>query len=85
MLGLLVDSAEPRLTREFKSKMRQHLYYLESPDVGPLRHAERRGFSAVAGMKNHLLGLAAYALQIEKDYGEALVKRLRAVSWPVEY
>lgn len=85
VLGLLADSAEPRLTREFKSKMRQHLYYLESPDVGPLKHAARRGFSAVAGMRNHLLGLAAYARQVDKDYGEALMKRLRAVSWPVVY
>lgn len=85
VLGLLADSAEPRLTREFKSKMRQHLYYLESPDVGPLKHAERRGFSAVAGMRNHLFGLAAYACQVEKDYGEALVKRLRAVPWPLVY
>ncbi len=85
VLGLLADSAEPRLTREFKSKMRQHLHYLECPNVGPLKHAERRGFSAVAGMRNHLLGLAAYACQVEKDYGETLVKRLHAVSWPVAH
>ena len=65
--------------------MQQHLYYLESPDVGLLKHAYQRGFSAVAGMRNHLLGLAAYACQVEKDYGEALVKRLRAVPWPLVY
>lgn len=85
VLGLLADLAEPRLTREFKSKMRQHLHYLENPDVGPLRHAERRGFSAVVGLKNHLFGLAAYACQVEKDYGAGLLERLRAVPWPVVY
>jgi len=85
VLGLLVDLNEPRLTREFKSKMRQHLYYLECPDVGPLKHAERRGFSAVAGMKNHLFGLAAYASQVEPTYGASLVRRLSAVPWPLAY
>jgi len=85
VLGLLVDQHEPRLTREFKSKLRQHLYYLERIDVGPLKHAERRGFSAVAGMKNYLFGLAAYASQVESTYGANLVRRLSAVSWPLVY
>lgn len=85
VLGLLADQTEPRLTREFKSKMRQHLYYLEHPDVGPLKHADKRGFSAVAGMKNHLFGLAAYARQVEPTYGASLVQRLSAVHWPLAY
>lgn len=85
VLGLLADLNEPRLTREFKSKMRQHLYYLERPDVGPLKHAEQRGFSAIAGMKNYLLGLAAYASQVEPAYGASLIRRLNAVPWPVMY
>jgi hypothetical protein len=85
VLGLLADLNEPRLTREFKSKMRQHLYYLERADVGPLKHAERRGFSAIAGMKNYLFGLAAYASQVESTYGANLVRRLSAVSWPLVY
>ncbi|SFR74946.1 RNA-directed DNA polymerase [Mitsuaria sp. PDC51] len=85
VLGLLVDGKEPRLTREFKNKMRQHLYYLERPDVGAVRHAQARGFSAVAGLRNHLLGLAAYASQVEPQYGAELARRLNAVSWPVVY
>lgn len=85
VLGLLVDSPEPRLTREFKNKMRQHLYYLEREDVGPIRHAENRGFSAVAGLRNHLLGLSAYAKQIEPSYGSSLFKRLQALPWPIVY
>ena len=48
------------------------MYYLERSDVGPLVHAERRGFSAVAGMRNHLMGLAAYAISIEPEYGRNL-------------
>ena len=85
VLGLLADLNEPRLTREFKRKMRQHLYYLESPNVGPLKHAERRGFSSIAGIRNHLFGLAAYASQVEPTYGASLERRLSAVPWPLVY
>lgn len=85
ILGLQVDQNEPRLTRAFKMKMRMHLHYLERDDVGPLKHAERRGFSAVAGMRNHLMGLAAYAIQIEPAYGKTVKGRLERVDWPVLY
>ena len=54
-------------------------------DIGPLKHAERRGFSAVVGMRNHLMGLAAYANQIEPDYGKDIKMRLERVKWPVLY
>jgi RNA-directed DNA polymerase len=85
VLGLQVDQNEPRLTRAFKMKMRMHLHYLERDDVGPLKHAERRGFSAVVGMRNHLMGLAAYAIQIEPTYGKTVKARLERVVWPVLY
>lgn len=85
VLGLQVDQDKPRLTRAFKMTMRMHMYYLERKDVGPLVHAERRGFSAVAGMRNYLMGLAAYAIQIEPDYGRDLRARLEALEWPVLY
>jgi RNA-directed DNA polymerase len=85
VLGLLADQEAPRLSREFKSKMRMHLHYLEREDVGPVKHAQRRGFSAVAGLRNHLLGLAAYAGQIEPGYAAELRQRLMAVRWPVVF
>ncbi|AQY65571.1 reverse transcriptase family protein [Pseudomonas veronii] len=85
VLGLHVHQETPRLTRAFRMKIRMHLHYLERKDVGPLKHAERRGFSAVAGMRNHLMGLAAYAIQIEPDYGREVKARLEAVEWPVLY
>ena len=83
VLGLLIDGPTPRLTREFKLSMRQHLYYLEHEEVGPAAHAASRGFVAIAGMKNHLLGLAAFAKQIEPAYGDQVTARLLAVPWPV--
>lgn len=85
VLGLQVDQETPRLTRAFKMKMRMHMHYLERADVGPVKHAEHRGFSAVAGMRNHLIGLAAYAMQIEPAYGKDIKTRLERLEWPLLY
>jgi RNA-directed DNA polymerase len=83
VLGLLVDKAVPRLTREFKANLRMHLHFLLRPDVGAAKHAHARGFAAVAGLRNHLRGLVAYAAQIEPEYASAVRSGLSAVQWPV--
>jgi RNA-directed DNA polymerase len=83
VLGLLVDGAIPRLSREFRALMRLHLHYLQKADVGPVRHARARGFVSVAGFRNHLRGLATYARQIDIAYGESLLRDLDKVAWPV--
>lgn len=85
VLGLYAGDRWPRLTREFKNKMRMHLHYLEQENIGPAMHAQNRGFSAVAGLRNHLMGLAAYAIQVEPEYGAQLKKRLSDVPWPIVY
>jgi len=82
VLGLLVDSMEPRLPREFKEKMRMHLYYLKRDDIGPVRHAKKRGFIAVAGLRNVLYGLAAFATQIEPTFGSSIRRDLDEIAWP---
>lgn len=82
VLGLLVDESSPRLPREFREKMRMHLYYLKKVGVGPARHAAKRGFTAVAGLRNFLYGLAAFATQIEPQYGKHIKKELDSVAWP---
>src|SRR5229473_5848145 len=79
VLGLLVDGPRPKLPKDFKASMRQHLYYLCSPDVGAVVHARKRGFSSVAGMKNHLFGLASFASQIEPDYGSICLHQLKNI------
>jgi RNA-directed DNA polymerase len=83
VLGLLVDGAQPRLSREFRGLMRLHLHYLQKADVGPVRHAKARGFVSVAGFRNHLRGLATYARQVDVTYGETLLRDLDKVAWPV--
>ncbi|MGM9489786.1 reverse transcriptase family protein [Ideonella sp. YS5] len=82
VLGLLVDGPSPRLTRAFKASLRMHLHYLRAEGFGPTAHAARRGFSAVAGLRNHLVGLAAYAAQIEPEYGAKVLRELNAIAWP---
>jgi RNA-directed DNA polymerase len=70
VLGLLVDGPKPRLSREFRAILRQHIYFLRHPQVGAVRHADRRGFASVLGMKNHIEGLIAFAGQIDQVFAE---------------
>lgn len=83
VLGLLVDRENPRLSREFRYLMRQHLYFLKKSSVGPAKHAKAKGFDSVGGFKNHVFGLATYARQIDKDYGEKCLRALESIDWPI--
>jgi RNA-directed DNA polymerase len=70
MLGLLVDGKIPRLTREFRACLRQHIYFLTHPDIGPARHAGRRQFASVMGLRNHVYGLISYARMIDPAFAD---------------
>ena len=83
VLGLLVDGDTPRLTREFKSALRMHLHFLRHPEIGPARHAVRRGFTAVAGLRNYIEGLVSFSRQIEPEYAKARSSELASVHWPL--
>lgn len=83
VLGLLVDGEEPRLTREFKAAIRQHLYYLTHKEFGPVRHANARGFTSILGLRNHLQGLLAFAGQIEPEYAHAQRTAFNGIVWPI--
>jgi RNA-directed DNA polymerase len=83
VLGLLVDTKTPRLPREFKASMRQHIHYLTKEGVGSVAHARRRGFSSVVGFRHYLQGLLSFAKQIEPDYARACEADLADVDWPL--
>jgi RNA-directed DNA polymerase len=70
MLGLLVDGKIPRPTREFRACLRQHIYFLTHPDIGPARHAGRRQFASVMGLRNHVYGLISYARMIDPAFAD---------------
>ncbi|MBO9434511.1 RNA-directed DNA polymerase [Ruegeria sp. R13_0] len=79
VLGLLVDGEEPRLTREFKQRLRQHLYHLRKH--GPAIHCLHNGNATPFGIRNHVLGLVMHARQIERPYGDACLQEFNSIGW----
>ncbi|RMR37940.1 hypothetical protein ALP36_02005 [Pseudomonas syringae pv. coriandricola] len=83
LLGLYVDTDRPRLSREFRYKLEQHLHFCLRPDVGAVAHSKRRGFDAVLGFRNHVRGLIAFAIQVDPDYGAKRLSEFNEVVWPL--
>lgn len=82
LLGLYVDSDRPKLSRDFRYRLEQHLHFCLHPRVGPVSHAKQKGFDAVLGFKNHVRGLIAYAVQVDPLYGEMRLVDFNKVAWP---
>jgi len=80
VLGLNVNGPVPKLQKEFKGRIRQHLYFARK--VGPFQHIVARGFDSVWGFKTHLRGLIDYANMIEPDYADARLAEFNHVEWP---
>jgi hypothetical protein len=78
---MLVDGPEPRLSREFKDDLRQHLHYLASEDFGPSRHAERQKLS-VSTLYHRVRGLIGWAMRVEPKFGAKCLAQFEAVAWP---
>lgn len=81
VLGLTIDGAQPGLTKEFKDRLRQHIYFLEK--LGPVDHAFNRKFDSVWGMKAHIKGLIDFAKMIEPEYAATCRERFNRIDWPV--
>ncbi|MBB4637515.1 retron-type reverse transcriptase [Longimicrobium terrae] len=81
VLGILVDGHEPRLAREYKDALRQHLYYLLSPAHGPAKHAGARNLS-VSTLFYHVRGKIAWAERVEPSFGSACLEEFEKVDWP---
>jgi RNA-directed DNA polymerase len=79
VLGLLVDQDQPRLSRAFRDRLRQHLYYLETRGI--VAHVKARGFDSVGGLYRHLRGLIDYANMVDQPYAEKQLRRLLALPW----
>ncbi|MCH7345388.1 reverse transcriptase family protein [Pelomonas sp. CA6] len=79
VLGLLVDGDAPRLTRVFRDRLRQHLYYLEK--LGIAAHVQARAFESAGGLYRHLRGLIDYANSVDPTYAGPLLARLEALPW----
>ena len=78
VLGLLVDSEKLRLSKDFKSKLECHLYYLIK---NPIQHASTRNFDTVFGLINHIKGLFTFAQFIEPEYIDKLERKKLVPDW----
>jgi RNA-directed DNA polymerase len=85
VLGLSVSGAEPRLTRDFKNKLRAHIYYLKRFQSQGIPSHEILKFDSSLGLQRHVFGLAYYAMGIERSWGSARLAELKALHWPVEH
>lgn len=81
VLGILVDGQNPRLAKEYKNAIRQHLYYLSSPEHGPSKHANARNMS-VSTLYHHVRGKMAWAERVEPSFGRACLGEFEHVNWP---
>ncbi len=82
VLGLLVDGSEPRLSKQYRNRLRQHLHFLTRPDVGPAKHAAAKGFSSVYGLQNHVRGLIAHATQVDPGFARNCWHQFNTIDWP---
>jgi len=83
VLGLIVNGEKPKLSRDFRMKLRQHIYYIMHPEIGPSKHAEKRGFVSVWGLRNHVEGLIAHAQSIDELFAQSCKEKLRMANWPL--
>lgn len=81
VLGILVDGSLPRLTKEYKNNLRQHLYYLSSSSHGPSKHAEARNIST-SSMYHHVKGKIGWAKQVEPKFGLSCLEIFESINWP---
>lgn len=76
VLGLLVDRAAPRLSRELRGRLEDHVRGVEKFGIAP--HAAVRGFASATGMINHIAGLLRFAGHIEPGFADPLRARFEA-------
>lgn len=73
VLGLLVESDRPRLSREVRRRLENHVRGVEK--FGLTQHVASRHFSSHWGFIRHVRGLIAHAASVDPDYGAALKAR----------
>lgn len=83
VLGLLVDGPNPKLTLDFRDRIRQHLYYLKK--FGPEAHQRERRFDTVSGLYRHVRGLIDFAKSIDEDYAARVRKEFEAINWSLDF
>ncbi len=82
VLGLLVDGTEPKLTKEFRDRLRLHLHHIGPNGAGAIKHAERNHFQSIFGLRNHIEGLISFAHSVDPEYAKGAWNAFNKASWP---
>ena len=70
VLGLLVDRDAPRLTKETRGRIANHVRGVQQ--FGLREHTRHRGFSSLRGLVRYVDGLLAFAHDIEPEWAQPL-------------
>lgn len=81
VLGLAVDGNAPRLTREYRNKLRLHAHMLGTRGITPSVHATALHFRSVISMRRHIEGKIAHARRVEAAFADDIAAKLQGVDW----
>lgn len=82
VLGLLVDGERPKLTKQFRDRLRLHLHHIGPNGAGAIKHAERNHFQSVFGLRNHIEGLISFAHSVDPGYARNAWEEFNKAEWP---
>lgn len=82
VLGLLVDGPRPKLSKQFRNRLRLHLHQIGPTGAGAIKHAEQNHFQSVFGLRNHIEGLISFAHSVDPDYAKKAWDTLDKAAWP---
>ena len=81
VLGLMVDDNRPRLTREYRNKLRLHAHILGAKGIAPSEHAKNLRFRSVLSLRRHIEGKIVHARRVEPVWADAIAGQLKTVDW----
>ncbi len=81
VLGLLVDGPTPRLTKEFRNRLRMHIHQIGPHGIGPARYAKKLQARSVFALMEHINGLIAFAKGIDPVYASWAQTQMKRVIW----
>ncbi|MCW8128689.1 reverse transcriptase family protein [Microbulbifer halophilus] len=82
VLGLLVDSDKPRLSKEMYKRIDRHIYAIKK--YGLIEVSRYENFDSPIGFYNHLAGLISFVKDVDAVRWDKFRNRFREIDSPVE-
>lgn len=76
--GLVVNKTV-KVKKEFKRKLRQHIYYCKK--YGVYQHLKHNNLESKSFYKEYLYGHAYFIKMVEPDVGNIFIKQLNEINW----